>query len=383
MPASGVPVSDGAASDKARPVGPRLRDTVATIPSYVPGLPLPATPGLTTYKIASNENPFPPLPSVLEVIARAAGQANRYPDPFCTELVATLAAHLDVPGSDLVCGTGSVGVLGQLVNAAAGPGDEVVFGWRAFESYPIVSRISGATPVPVPLGPGARHDLPAMAAAVTARSRVVFVCSPNNPTGPAAHADELAALLDAVPPRVLVVIDEAYHEFVRDPRVPDAVDLYRTHPNVAVLRTFSKAYGLAGLRVGYAVAPTSVAEALRRTAVPFGVSTIAQQAAVASLRAHDELLERVQVLVTRRAHVLAALRDQGWEVPDSQANFVWLPLGARTIEFAAACADEGIAVRPFAGEGARCTVAEPEANERLLRVTSRFVQAQAQAPRAR
>jgi histidinol-phosphate aminotransferase len=350
---------------------------VGDIPSYVPGLPLPATPGLTTYKISSNENPYPPLPSVLEVVTRAAGRLNRYPDMFCTELVAALAEHLAVPESDLVCGTGSVGVLGQVVHAAAGPGDEVVFGWRSFESYPIVSRISGATPVPVPLGPGARHDLAAMAAAVTPATRLLLVCSPNNPTGPAARADELAALLAAVPPDLLVVIDEAYREFVTDPLVPDALDLYRAHPNVAVLRTFSKAYGLAGLRVGYAVAHPAVAEALRRTSVPFGVSTIAQQAAIASLQVRDELLERVRELVARRTAVLTGLRDQGWDVPDSQANFVWLPLGAATHDFAAACARAGIAVRPFPGEGARCTVAEPEANDRLLEVAARFVPARA------
>lgn len=369
MPGSG-------ASDLPRgpvPVGPRLRDTIGTIASYVPGLPLPAAPGLTTYKISSNENPYPPLPEVLNVVARAAAEINRYPDLFCTHLVEALAEHHRVPASDIVPGTGSVGVLGQVVHATAGPGDEVVFAWRAFESYPIVSRISGATPVPVPLGPGARHNLPAMAAAVTPRTRLVLVCSPNNPTGPAAHADELAALLAAVPPDVLVVVDEAYREFVRDPQVPDAVELYRRYPNLAVLRTFSKAYGLAGLRVGYAVAHQPVAEALRRTSVPFGVSHLAQVAALASLQAREQLLERVERLVAERSGVLAGLRDQGWDVPDSQANFVWLPLGERTLAFATACAAEGIAVRPFPGEGARCTVAEPEATARLLRVAARFV----------
>jgi histidinol-phosphate aminotransferase len=369
MPGSGgsdVPSGPAAA-------GPRLRDTIATIASYVPGLPLPATPGLTTYKISSNENPYPPLPGVLEAVSRAAAQANRYPDMFCTELVNALADHLGVPAAHVVPGTGSVGVLGQVVHAAAGPGDEVVFAWRAFESYPIVSRISGATPVPVPLGPGARHDLRAIAAVVTPRTRLVLICSPNNPTGPAVHADELADLIDALPADVLVVIDEAYREFVRDPRVPDALDLYRRHPNVAVLRTFSKAYGLAGLRVGYAVADQPVAEAVRKTSVPFGVSTVAQLAAIASLQARDELMARVELLVAERGAVLAALRDQGWDAPDSQANFVWLPLGERTLEFAAACATEGIAVRPFPGEGARCTVAEPEASARLLRVSARFV----------
>jgi histidinol-phosphate aminotransferase len=186
------------------------------------------------------------------------------------------------------------------------------------------------------------------------------------------HAGELARLLDAVPRDVLVVIDEAYREFVRDPDVPDGIELYRDRPNVAVLRTFSKAYGLAGLRVGYAVAHTPVADALRKTAVPFGVSGPAQAAAIASLAAQDELFERVELLVAERTRVLAGLREQGWDVPDSQANFVWLPLGERSVEFAQACAAVGLAVRPFAGEGVRCTVAEREANDRLLQVTGEF-----------
>jgi histidinol-phosphate aminotransferase len=178
--------------------------------------------------------------------------------------------------------------------------------------------------------------------------------------------------LAAVPDDVLVVIDEAYREFVRDPDVPDALDLYRERPNVVVLRTFSKAYGLAGLRVGYAVAHQPIAEALRKTAVPFGVSGVAQAAAVASLRAEDDLLERVEALVKERSRVQDALRDQGWAVPTSEANFVWLRLGERTDEFAAACEEAGVVVRPFSGEGARVTVAEPEANDLVLAVASRF-----------
>ena len=173
---------------------------------------------------------------------------------------------------------------------------------------------------------------------------------------------------------MLVVIDEAYREFVRDPDVPDALDIYRDRPNVAVLRTFSKAYGLAGLRVGFAVAHDPVAEALRKTAVPFGVSSIAQTAATASLAAESELLERVASLVEERDRVQGALREQGWtSVPDSQANFVWLRLGDGTADFAAACDAAGVVVRPFAGEGARVTIGEPEANDLFLTVAKDFV----------
>jgi histidinol-phosphate aminotransferase len=352
---------------------PRLREALDGLPGYVPGPPAAQTPGMVTYKISSNENPYPPLPGVIDVVAAAATRMNRYPDLHSRALVAAIAKRLDVPEEHIVPGTGSVGVLAQILQAAAGEGDEVVYAWRSFEAYPITAQVAGARSVRVPLGPGARHDLEAMADAVTPRTRLVLVCSPNNPTGPAVHADELARFLDRVPTDVLVVLDEAYLEFIRDPQVPDGIAVYRDRPNVAVLRTFSKAYGLAGLRVGYAVAHPPVAAALRKTALPFGVSVIAQEAAVASLAAEPALLERVDRLVAERERVTAALRAQGWDLPETQANFVWMELGAATMDFAAACAAAGLTVRPFAGEGARCTVAEPEANDLLLGVCAQFV----------
>ena len=354
---------------------PRLRSDLAAVPTYRPGLPPAVRTGAAAgplYKLSSNENPYPPLPGVLDAVATAAGTANRYPHVLAAPVAEAVAAKLGVPPGHVVVGAGSVAVLGQLVQAAAGPGDEVVFAWRSFESYPIVTGVAGATAVPVPLAAGGRHDLDAMAAAVTDRTRAVLVCSPNNPTGPAVTKDELERLLDRVPADVLVVLDEAYREFVRDPAAPDGVDAYRDRPNVAVLRTFSKAYGLAGLRVGYAVAHAPVADAIRRTAVPFAVSGVAQAAAIASLAAEAELLDRVGAIVAERERVLAALRAQGHDVPDAQANFVWLALGDRTAAFAEACGAAGLAVRPFDGEGARCTVAEPAANDRLLEVAARF-----------
>jgi histidinol-phosphate aminotransferase len=201
---------------------------------------------------------------------------------------------------------------------------------------------------------------------------VVLVCSPNNPTGPAVHADELETLLDRVPSDVLVVLDEAYVEFVRDPRVPDALAIQRARPNVAVLRTFSKAYGLAGLRVGFAVASPPVAEALRKTAVPFGVSGVAQQAAVASLAASDELAERVDALVAERARVVTELAAQGWELPDTQANFVWFGVGDATPGLTAAFDEAGLVVRPYGTDGIRVTIGEVAANNRLLQVAAAF-----------
>ncbi len=364
--------SDVAYCDRMPSESPRLRRALDTLPSYKPGRPAAASGDQKVFKISSNENPYPPLPGVLEAVIEAAGSMNRYPDMFATGLSEALATRFDVPVTHLATGTGSVGVLQQVVQATSAEGDEVVYAWRSFEAYPIVVGISGASSVRVPLASGARHDLDAMAAAITDRTRLVLVCSPNNPTGTAVHRDEMYRFLQRVPSDVLVVIDEAYREFVRDPDSIDGIELYRDHPNVCVLRTFSKAHGLAGLRVGFAVAHEPVADALRKTAVPFGVSGVAQRAAVESLRHEDALAERVEALVAERDRVRAALLEQGWDVPDTQANFVWLALGDQTLDFAAACEAAGIIVRPVAGEGCRITVAEPEASDRLLKVTAEW-----------
>ena len=353
-----------------RPPSPHPRANLAGIAVYKAGRP--SAGGQRSFKLSSNESPYPPLPSVLEAIADAAQQTNRYPDLAASAVVQALADKLAVPADHVVVGCGSVGVATQLVEAFAGPGDEVIYAWRSFDAYPIIVQVAGATAVPVPLTSGAVHDLDAMAAAITTRTRVVMVCNPNNPTGTAVRRAPLEAFLDAVPSDCLVVLDEAYREFNRDPDVPDAVTLYRDRPNVAVLRTFSKAYGLAGLRVGYAVAHPDVADAIHMTSVPFAVSSIAQAAAVASLRpvAEHELLERVDTTVGERVRVISALRTAGWQIPDSEANFVWLATGQQTDSGAAACAEAGVVVRPFSGEGLRVTIGEPEANDIFLQVAA-------------
>ncbi|MFH9069217.1 histidinol-phosphate transaminase [Streptomyces alboflavus] len=350
---------------------PRLRAELEGIPTYKPGRPA-AAGGPVAYKLSSNENPYPPLPGVMESVLATAGSFNRYPDMACTGLMNELADRFGVPVSHIATGTGSVGVAQQLIQATAGPGDEVIYAWRSFEAYPIITQVSGATSVRVPLTSGEVHDLDAMAAAVTDRTRLIFVCNPNNPTGTVVRRAELERFLDRVPGDVLVVLDEAYREFIRDPEVPDGIEIYRDRPNVCVLRTFSKAYGLAGLRVGFAVGHEPVAAALRKTAVPFGVSQLAQDAAVASLRAEDELMGRVGALVGERARVVDVLRDQGWTVPETQANFVWLRLDDRTVDFAAACEKAGVVVRPFAGEGVRVTIGETEANDIFLQAAEAF-----------
>lgn len=344
------------------------RRALADLPAYVPGARVPV--GAAAFKLSSNENPFPPLPSVMAAIADAGVDVNRYPDMYATELVEAVASHLGVPPESVVMGAGSVAVLGHVLAAVCERGDEVVHAWRSFEAYPIYVTVAGATGVRVPVTGDGRLDLPAMAAAVTPRTRVILVCTPNNPTGPAVRSDELADFLAAVPDDVLVVLDEAYVEFVRDERAADGLAAFAAHPNVVLLRTFSKAYGLAGLRVGYAVARPRIATAIRAVSTPFGVSNVAQLAALASLRAQPEMADRVERIVAERARMLEGLRGQGWDVPDSQANFVWLGVGEHATALADRCARAGVLVRPFAGDGVRVSVGEREATDLLLEVTA-------------
>lgn len=346
--------------------GPRPRAHISQIPAYVPGRPPTVRPGMTSYKLSSNENPYPPLPGVVEAATRAVETMNRYPDMGSVALYDALAARLGVPREHLAVATGSVALIYQLFAAFCDPGDEVVYAWRSFEAYPIAVTAAGAVSVQVPLRADATHDLEAMLAAITDRTRAVIVCTPNNPTGPSVTQVELDAFLARVPAHVVVVVDEAYLEFVRMPDAVDGIATHRAHPNVVLFRTFSKAYGLAGFRVGYAVAQAPVAAALRAVSLPFGVSAVAQAAAIASLEAEAALLERVDALVAERDRIGEGLRERGWSVPEAQGNFVWLALGEASTDFAAAADALGIVVRPFAGQGVRVSIGEPEAGDRLL-----------------
>lgn len=353
---------------------PRLRTDLAHLPAYRAGARVQRSDG-PSYALASNEAPFGPLPGVAEAVAAAAAQSSRYPDPANTALTNALAGFLDVDVDEIALGTGSVAICGQAVTATCAAGDEVVYAWRSFEAYPIFTALAGARSVQVPLLPDGRHDLAAMAAAITDRTRLVFVCTPNNPTGPAVTRSELAEFLDRVPAHVVVAVDEAYFEYgLDDQGVPalDAIELARGRANVLVLRTFSKAYGLAGLRVGYATGSPQVVALLRKTALPFGVSAPAQAAALAALAQQDEMRRRVGVIQAERGRVIAAARALGHAVPDSAANFYWLPLGERAERFAHECREQGIAVRPFAGDGVRVTVAEAQANDAALAVLAGF-----------
>lgn len=343
---------------------PRFRSILDTMPGYVPGRAVVGPDGRSV-KLSSNESPDEPLPSVIDAIAAGARQINRYPDPAAVRLTEAIAATYDVPVEHVALGPGSVTVAQQLFETISEPGAEVVYAWRSFEAYPLLADLAGVTSVQVPLK-GEEHDLDAMADAVTERTRMIFVCTPNNPTGTAVRRADLVAFLDRIPPEVLVVLDEAYREYVRDPEAPDGLTLYRDRPNVAVLRTFSKAYGLAGMRLGYLIAPEPIAAAVRKVVIPFAVNHLAQVAGIASLQAVDELRERVDHVVKERGRVRDGLIAQGWTVPPTEANFVWLRLGEHTADFAAACAAEGVAVRPYGTDGVRITIGSPEENDAFL-----------------
>jgi histidinol-phosphate aminotransferase len=336
---------------------------MAALPAYVPGR---KTPGAIV--LASNESPYGLLPSVVAVLAEQAKGVSRYPDMGATRLLAALATHHDVEPDRIAVGAGSVEVVGQIAAATVDAGDEVVFGWRAFEAYPIITAVVGGVATRVPLDDAHVHDVGAMLAAITDRTRLVILCNPNNPTGTAVGGDELRKLADGVPDDVLLVIDEAYREYVDPVAVPDAFELLGDRPNVVVTRTFSKAYALAGLRVGYAIASSDVAAAVRKCQVPFSVSALAQEAAIAALGDEAEVRRRAALTVAERERVTTALRAAGYDVPDSQANFVWLPLGAASMNFAVRCAEAGILVRPFGGEGVRITIGLDNENDRFLDV---------------
>ena len=349
---------------------PRFRSVLDHFAPYKPGRRVANAQG-QSFKLASNESPFGPLPSVAKAITAAAGEVNWYPDNRAEALTEAIARRHDVPPAHIALGCGSVGVVQQLLAAAAEPGTEVLYAWRSFEAYPILVPLTGATDVRVPLRDEA-HDLGAMADAITPRTRVIFVCNPNNPTGTVVRSGELAEFLGRVPPDCLVVLDEAYADYVRDPGVPNGIDLHRDHPNVAVLRTFSKAHGLAGLRVGFLIGQEPVAAAARSTMLPFTVNALAQTAAAASLAAEAELHERVELAVKERARVRDELLAQGWTVPPTEANFVWLPLGDRSAEFAGHCEAAGVSIRPYLPDGVRVTVADPEANDAFLAVAGSY-----------
>ena len=346
----------------------RIRPDVAALPAYVPGARPDAAGAVKIAKLSSNELPFPPQDAVVEAITRAVAGVNRYPEMTGEILTQALAHRWDVEVEQVVVGNGSVALIQHLLDAVCQPGDEVVIPWRSFEAYPICVAVAGARAVRVPLTPDARHDVPAMLAAITPRTRVVMACTPNNPTGTILTARELAELVAGVPRDVVVLVDEAYLDFVTAPEVGDALTLLAGAPNLVVSRTFSKAHALAGMRVGYLVCEPGLAAAIRSVATPFGVNLPAQTAAVTALGQTElgRTAERSAAVAAERDRVVASLRTQGWEVPEAHGNFFWLGVGEETMALSEHFRAAGILVRPFAGEGVRVSIGTTSDNERVL-----------------
>lgn len=375
----------GTMSQSAEHANFPVRPVFDTLPSYAAGKPPAPVDGLTRYKLSSNENPLGPVPAVARVLAEFDA-VHRYPDPLSTALRTALAEQLGVDAEDIVTGAGSLGALNQIIKTFAGVEadggqNEVIYAWRSFEAYPILVGIMGARSVQVPNLPNGAHDLDAMAAAVTDRTRLILVCTPNNPTGPAVTESQIRSFLAKVPATVPVVIDEAYFEFCAVSSIPEGeepplngLDIYRDYPNVIILRTFSKAQGLAGLRVGYSISHPQITRHLRVAATPFAVSALAERAAVASIEHQDAVMERVKHIVAERERVTARLRELGYEFPSTYANFVWLPLGERTGEFVDLMNRNALSVRAFGSEGVRVSIGEVEANDRFLSLCELFAQ---------
>lgn len=348
----------------------RPRRVVADLPAYRPGKgakQAEAEHGITdAIKLASNENPAPPHDAIVAAIAEAARGANRYADHRATAVREALAARLEVEPAMVTVGNGTVGLLQQLCLCFVDPGDEVVYPWRSFEVYPVYTRLAGGAAVTVPLAADLGFDLDGLVAAVTERTKLMFLATPNNPTGTAMTSTELRSVLDRVPGDVIVCIDEAYREFL-DPGFGDPVtELLPDFPNAVVTRTMSKAHGLAGVRVGYAIGHPDVVATIDKTLVPFAVSALAQAAALAALDLGDEIARSVGAILAERARVEVELAAAGWTFPDHQANFVWLATGERTDEVTVALERRGVVVRPFSGEGIRVTIGTPAENDRFL-----------------
>jgi len=323
-------------------------------------------------KLASNETPFGPHPKVLEAIREALGTLNRYPDPAKSALRARIADRLEVPAGRVAVGNGSCELLLAAADALLEPGAEMVYAWPSFSVYPQLAAQSGARALEVPLDADYRHDLEAMAREVTVATRLVLVCNPNNPTGTALPLAEIDAFVGSLPRQVAVILDEAYIEFstLQDP--DESIQLLKKHSNLIILRTFSKVYGLAGLRAGYAVGSEDFRVAVDRVRQPFSVSTLAQAGAAEAIRHVDDLERRVERTAIERLHVEDELDSRGLASADSEANFSWVALGDRDEDaIVTALADRGVLVRGGKGLGAegffRVTYGTRDENDRFLR----------------
>lgn len=354
--------------DSSREAPVKLRPEVLQITAYRQGVTAPKD----GFKLSSNENPYGPLPSVLKRVTEAS-DFNRYADASMLPLRTALAEKFGVRLNEVHVAAGSVSILYQLIHAAAGLGDEYIHAWPSFEAYPGLGIAAGSVAKPISLTPDQKHDLSAMANAVTDKTRAIILCSPNNPTGPVITADEFATFMAQVPKNVLVILDEAYREFITTDDAVFGEQVIAQYPQLVLLRTFSKAYGLAGLRIGYAIGNETILNAARAVSIPLSVTATAHAGAVASLEAEEELMQRIRLIAADREALLASLRALGYQVADSQGNFVFVVLGDRAGAFADFFAEEGVVVRPFLGHGVRISVGEPESIPRVIELASRFM----------
>lgn len=357
----------------------RVKPWIAALAPYQPGKPIEELErelGVSdVVKLASNENPYGPSPRAIEAVQRVLANMHRYPDGASFALRSKLVDKLGVAPEQLVFGCGADELLELVAKSFLGPGDEAVFAWPSFAMYPIVTKGMGATPVPVPLDAELVHDLDAMAAAVTERTRVVMVCNPNNPTGTSVGAAAFERFATSLPDDVVLLIDEAYVDFACRPDFPDAIEWIRRRPGTVAIRTFSKFAGLAGLRVGYAIADRELAGYLERARHPFNVNLLAEAAAVAAIDDEEHLDRTVRENTAGLAYLRRELGALGIETWPSEANFVLAKPGPGTYE---RLLREGVIVRPLAGFGmpdhVRITIGRPDENERLVKAMRRVVE---------
>ena len=345
----------------------RVRPAVSNLASYTPGKAASQVEAEynieDAIKLASNENPWSPVPEVATAIAAAVGGVNRYADNNATEVRAAIGQWLGIEPSHITVGCGSSGLLQQLFMTYVDPGDEVLFPYPSFEIYPVFSTLFDAVQVRVPL---VEHgfDLDAVAAAVTDKTKIIFLATPNNPTGTSTNVADIETLLNKIPDDVIVVIDEAYREF-NDVSFGDPVELQASHRNVVVTRTFSKAFGLAGLRSGYAVCDPEIITELDKVRLAFSVSNLSQAGMLAAIEHEEQAMAKVSVLRAERERCVEALSAAGVAMPPTHANFVFIPTGDAT-DIAVAMEKQGVVTRPFPGVGLRVTVGSPEENDRWL-----------------
>jgi histidinol-phosphate aminotransferase len=364
------------------PMTVTFAEKLARIPGYQAGVPTGQAPEAIASggiaQLASNESPAPPHPKVVEAIQAAAAAMNRYPDPDATLLRQRIADRYEAEPGRIAVGNGSCEILLAAAEALCEPGAEILYAWPSFSMYPYLAALTGAREIRVPLAAGDVHDLEAMVAEVTAATQLVVVCNPNNPTATHLPAARIAAFCERLSPAVTIVLDEAYVEFQTDDDPDATVDLLADFPNLVVLRTFSKVYGLAGLRVGYALGSARFRAAVDAVRQPFSVNALAQAAAAEAILHQDDVVRRVESTIAERGRVEEALRKTGLETAETQANFSWIDLGeAREGDVVAGLAERSIAVRPGTVLGdpghIRVSYGTPAENDRFLTALAELV----------